>query len=599
MIDSKVIKEMAEALKLAYSGTKPYDTTAEVLRIEDGTAWVHIPGGADETPVQMSINAREGDTVRVRVAGGQAWLVGNDTAPPTDDRTANKAQESADAAQETANTAMANAERAAIAADSAEASAAAAQESAEAASTAAEQAVEDAATASAAAAQADAKAEAASTSATAAQASATAAQNSANAANTAANGALNSLSTVQDVMGVLDWAKDNATYTLTSDTEIEPGKTYWTRTGSGTAADPYVYTPVVNPSASALGTYYEISGVDEAMADYIAAHLALTDEGLYVLADGSDWKVLVANDGVFIMDPQNNVVAKYKDEIILGIDDGTQSILKLDYHSIQAFDKENALLLSDPQTADQAAPYFWASDLRDQTGYADIVSTFIADGSTYSFSLSPVSSTTNYTVTVSDGSGGTVTKSYALVSFSSAPTAGAVITVTYKTDQQTAKAYSLGIRGSGTVGAGSVAMGNNCVASNTYSFATGYSCNATGSQSMAGGGNSAANGRSSFAYGTGANARYANSAAFGNLTRATFDNQFVIGQFNEFTDPDRVNAFIIGNGRNNSNRSNAMTVTRDGNIELAIDTSRTVPGSTDYALYEAILALGWQNDVID
>ena len=95
MIDSKVIKEMTEALKLANSGTKPYDTTAEVLRVEDGIAWVHIPGGADETPVQMSINARPGDTVRVRVAGGQAWSTGNDTAPPTDDRTANKAQESA------------------------------------------------------------------------------------------------------------------------------------------------------------------------------------------------------------------------------------------------------------------------------------------------------------------------------------------------------------------------------------------------------------------------------------------------------------------------------------------------------------------------
>ena len=95
MIDSKVIKEMTEALKLANSGTKPYDTTAEVLRVEEGIAWVHIPGGADETPVQMSINARPGDTVRVRVAGGQAWLVGNDTAPPTDDTKALEAEKAA------------------------------------------------------------------------------------------------------------------------------------------------------------------------------------------------------------------------------------------------------------------------------------------------------------------------------------------------------------------------------------------------------------------------------------------------------------------------------------------------------------------------
>ena len=68
-----------------------YDTTAEVVRVEGNTAWVHIPGGVDETPVEMSVNAKAGDTVRVRVSDGQAFLNGNNTAPPTDDTTANKA----------------------------------------------------------------------------------------------------------------------------------------------------------------------------------------------------------------------------------------------------------------------------------------------------------------------------------------------------------------------------------------------------------------------------------------------------------------------------------------------------------------------------
>lgn len=99
MADFQLIKEFAEVLKQKDRSTQPYDTTAEVTRIDDdGTAWVHIPGGTDETPVQMSINAREGDTVRVRVAGGQAWTVGNDTAPPTDDKKANEAQATADEA---------------------------------------------------------------------------------------------------------------------------------------------------------------------------------------------------------------------------------------------------------------------------------------------------------------------------------------------------------------------------------------------------------------------------------------------------------------------------------------------------------------------
>lgn len=80
--------DLIEAMNAASPKTSPYDTEAEVVRVEGGTAWVHIPGGVDETPVAMTINASAGDTVRVRVGNGTAWLVGNDTAPPTDDHTA-------------------------------------------------------------------------------------------------------------------------------------------------------------------------------------------------------------------------------------------------------------------------------------------------------------------------------------------------------------------------------------------------------------------------------------------------------------------------------------------------------------------------------
>lgn len=70
---------------------KPYDTQAEVLRVEDGVAWVHIPGGVDETPVRLTINAKKGDNVNLHVANGTAWITGNSTNPPTDDSTANYA----------------------------------------------------------------------------------------------------------------------------------------------------------------------------------------------------------------------------------------------------------------------------------------------------------------------------------------------------------------------------------------------------------------------------------------------------------------------------------------------------------------------------
>ena len=71
--------------------TSAYDTAATVRRIENGVAWVHIPGGVDETPVKLTINAAVGDTVQVRVSGGRAFLVGNASAPPTDDKVATKA----------------------------------------------------------------------------------------------------------------------------------------------------------------------------------------------------------------------------------------------------------------------------------------------------------------------------------------------------------------------------------------------------------------------------------------------------------------------------------------------------------------------------
>ena len=119
---------------------KPYDTSAEIRNIKGNTAWVHIPGGVDETPVMLTINAKVGDKVQVRVSGGRAWITGNATNPPTDDtranvafgmatdaselssiaaRAADEAQVSAIAANEFANSAMYSANKANNAADSA------------------------------------------------------------------------------------------------------------------------------------------------------------------------------------------------------------------------------------------------------------------------------------------------------------------------------------------------------------------------------------------------------------------------------------------------------------------------------------------------
>ena len=95
-------KEFLKVLNNKDKGPKPYDTTAEVVRVEDGVAWVHIDGGVEETPAELTINAVKGDRVKVRLSGGMAYLLGNNTAPPTDDRTAIEALGTAGLAKRTA-----------------------------------------------------------------------------------------------------------------------------------------------------------------------------------------------------------------------------------------------------------------------------------------------------------------------------------------------------------------------------------------------------------------------------------------------------------------------------------------------------------------
>ena len=247
-------KDLVEALKGGKT-TSAYDTSATVTRIDDSILWVHIPGGVEETPIKRTIGASVGDEVQVRVSNGQAWVVGNASAPPTDDTRANyavnlaaEAAENAIVAQNAANAAQSSATNAAIAASNA-------QTSADNAATAAEQAIEDAATAqtsadnaataasnaqtsannaATAAATADSKAVAAQNSANSAATAASNAQTSANNASQAAHSALTQLSTVEDVVGTLNWISEHGTYVATIDTEVVAGKLYFTRTGSGT-----------------------------------------------------------------------------------------------------------------------------------------------------------------------------------------------------------------------------------------------------------------------------------------------------------------------------------------------------------------------------
>lgn len=167
-----------------------------------------------------------------------------------------------------------------------------------------------------------------------------------------------------------------------------------------------------------------------------------------------------------VIDTLNNTftnVASFGATSTIGVTSGTQSYMQYDYHSIQLKDKEGN-------------NYFYVSDLRNASGLATWTDTFIGNGVDEHFSLLLEASNTAYTVSVSDNSGGTVTKRTGYFYFSSAPTNGATITATYTTESQFAKAYTLGLRdNSGVVAPMSVAEGGSTIASGYASHASGDS----------------------------------------------------------------------------------------------------------------------------
>ena len=268
----------------------------------------------------------------------------------------------------------------------------------------------------------------------------------------------------------------------------------------------------------------------------------------------------------------------------------------LDYHSLQLVDMDGN-------------GYFNVSDLRGTNGVAQIVDTFMGDGAKTSFTLSLIANSSSYTVKVKNEYNQDVTSNYTVsktttsVSITSAPARGYVVTATYNTTDSRAKAYTAGNRYSGSnVGGYSFAAGMNVTASGAYSHAEGEYTNAVGRSSHAEGNeatasglfghaegdNTTASGSTSHAEGcsTTASGRYSHAQNLGTI--AASGNQTAIGKYNVADDSDEY-ALIIGNGTGiaDNNRSNALTVDWDGNVEcgtvngIAFDPVGTVLSETD------------------
>ena len=127
-------------------------------------------------------------------------------------------------------------------------------------------------------------------------------------------------------------------------------------------------------------------------------------------------------------------------------------------------------------------------------------------------------------------------------------------------------------------GGRSTAMGERTTASGDYSTAMGYYTTASGDFSTASGEGTTASGMISTAMGAGTTANGMFSTAMGYFITASDRSSLIIGQYNllgstvtnSATDFSLENtAFVIGNGTNSANRSDALVVKFNGDATLA------------------------------
>lgn len=189
------------------------------------------------------------------------------------------------------------------------------------------------------------------------------AKSSANVAYTSAEIAQTQLSVVENVVGVLDLLSKNGTYELTTDNSPIEGKWYFTRSGTapnyeylvvnGTIGYAYLktkdveinptktyyeydsvldeYVEVESPVLADIGNYYEYSnspylygyyeltGVDEAVQNYVSSQLVVDGSGLWLKTAGMQTKVLLsATDGVVLYGTNGQVVGKYGNTAQIG-----------------------------------------------------------------------------------------------------------------------------------------------------------------------------------------------------------------------------------------------------------------------------------------
>ena len=323
------IREVARqvARRVASETRKVASGTVE-RRDQDGTLYVRMDGAEEATPVngEMLAEASIGHRVSVRAEGGKLSIVGNATEPSKGATGVSEVVDPVKVVAEGAARESARASRAANdaeqAAEAAQASASSAQDSAEAAGVAAESAQES------------------------------------------ADIGLYQLSVLEDVVGTVQWFAEHATYSATADTAVETGKTYYelvdgTYRPAAVPAQTYVPTEDETPQEDVIyyvisggtyveadvsggfepgTTYYELvptdpsalglyeASVSETIQKYLASHLVLLDDGLWIVLDDNGYRMHLMANGWEVVDASGDPINA---AIVDGQGHVTQTIGKL------------------------------------------------------------------------------------------------------------------------------------------------------------------------------------------------------------------------------------------------------------------------------
>lgn len=126
------------------------------------------------------------------------------------------------------------------------------------------------------------------------------------------NDALEGLALAENVIGTLNWLTAHSK--ATTDTTPVSGKSYYIRNQDGTFV---LVTDTTGKNPASEG-WYEM---DEAISNYVAAHLSLTDYGLNLTLDNTSYRIHIGtltasgDDGVYIIDGEGHVVTFFGESI--------------------------------------------------------------------------------------------------------------------------------------------------------------------------------------------------------------------------------------------------------------------------------------------